>query len=169
MAAGGHPPQDQWAIGVGNVTELGRYARDLGLEIVLELEPFRLSLINTVDTMVRFLDDVDQPDVVRANCDISHLYLMGLAPAEVQALEGRIGHVHLSDCDGKVHGDLPPGRGGVPIQDYLARIRDAGFNRTVSIELEYSPQPDRIVEWVEEAYTKTDALMQELGCRDSQA
>ena len=160
------PPQDQWAIGVANVAELGRYAEGLNLEIVLELEPFKLSLVNTVDTMRRFLDDVDQPDVVRANCDISHLYLMGIAPAEVEALEGRIGHVHLSDCNGKVHGDLPPGRGVVPIQDYLARIGDTGFNSTVSIELEYSPQPERIVEWVEEAYTKTDALMQELGCRD---
>jgi sugar phosphate isomerase/epimerase len=88
------------------------------------------------------------PQTVRANCDISHLYLMGIRPPEVLRLKDVLGHVHLSDCNGNVHGDLPPGRGVVPIADYLAAVRDAGFAGTVSIELEYSPEPDKIVEWV---------------------
>ena len=52
-----------------------------------------------------------------------------------------------------------------PIKEYLRAIRDTGFNRTVSIELEYSPEPSRIVEWVEEAYRETDRIMRELNCR----
>lgn len=160
------PPEEQWTTGVDNCRVLGEYARDLGLEIVLELEPFRMSLINTVDTMLRFIEDVGMPETVKANCDISHLHLMGIEPAEVARLKGLIGHVHLSDCDGKVHGDLPPGRGVTPIIDYLRAIRDTGFDRTVSIELEYSPEPDRIVDWVREAYDQTNRIMQELGCRD---
>lgn len=159
------PPQQQWQWSVANVRELGKYAKKLGLQIVLELEPFELSLVNTVDTMLRFLDDVDMPATVQANCDISHLYLMGIKPREVQRLRGRVGHVHLSDCNGKVHGDLPPGRGVVPIIKYLEELQNIDFRGTVSIELEYSPEPDRIVEWVTEAYEKTDAMMQKLGCR----
>ncbi len=159
------PPAEQWRLGVESVRELGRYAKKLGLEIVIELEPFELSLVNTVDTMVQFLDDVAMPKTVRANCDISHLYLMGIKPAEVAALKGTIAHVHLSDCNGKVHGDLPPGRGVVPVIKYLDAIAKTGYDRTVSIELEFSPQPERIVEWVTEAYEKTDAIMQKLGCR----
>ncbi|HLU46925.1 MAG TPA: sugar phosphate isomerase/epimerase [Planctomycetota bacterium] len=159
------PPEVQWHTGVANCRELGNYAKELGLEIAIELEPFQRSLVNTVDTMLRFIDDVGMPDVVRANCDISHLYLMRIRPEEVRRLKDVLAHVHLSDCDGKVHGDLPPGRGVVPIIDYLREIRDIGFDRTVSIELEYSPDPERIVEWVEEAYEKTAAMMEELGCR----
>ncbi|TWU24767.1 sugar phosphate isomerase/epimerase family protein [Bythopirellula polymerisocia] len=159
------PPAEQWQTGVANVRTLGRYAEELGLEIAIELEPFKLSLINSIDTMIQFLDDVDLPEVVKANCDISHLHLMKIPPSEVCRLAGRIAHVHLSDCDGKVHGDLPPGRGVTPIIDYLAAIRDTGFDRTVSIELEYSPQPEKIVEWVTEAYEKTNDIMQQLGCR----
>ncbi len=159
------PPTDQWQIGVDNVRILGDYAKDLGLEIALELEPFKLSLINTVATMAQFIEDVDMPDTVMANVDISHLHLMGIGPEEIERLTGRIAHVHLSDCDGKVHGDLPPGRGCTPIIDYLRAIRDTGFDRTVSIELEYSPEPDRIVEWVQEAYDATAAIMDELNCR----
>jgi len=159
------PPPEQWRIGVENVRILGKYARKLGLKIALELEPFKLSLINTVDTMVQFIEDVGMPKVVRANCDISHLYLMKIKPPEVKRLAGLIEHVHLSDCNGKVHGDLPPGRGVVPIIKYLEQIRDTGYDKVVSIELEYSPEPEKIVEWVTEAYEKTDAIMQKLGCR----
>ena len=159
------PPAEQWSTCVRNTREVGAYAGELGLEVVVELEPFKLSMVNTVETMLRFLDDVDLPKVVKANCDISHLHLMRIEPREVRRLEGRIAHVHLSDCDGKVHGDLPPGRGVVPIIEYLEQIRDTGFDRTVSIELEYSPDPEKIVEWVEEAYGKTAEMMERLGCQ----
>lgn len=159
------PPAEQWRTGVRCVRELGQYAEQLGLRIALELEPFKLSLINTVDTMLSFINDVGMPRTVRANCDISHLYLMGIQPSEVARMKDAIGHVHLSDCNGKVHGDLPPGRGVVPIIRYLEALRDIGYNRTVSIELEYSPQPDKIVDWVKEAYDQTAAMMEKLGCR----
>jgi len=115
--------------------------------------------------MLQFLRDVDLPDTVRANCDISHLHLVGTPPTDVARLAGLIEHVHLSDCDGKVHGDLPPGRGVTPISDYLAAIKATGYDQTVSIELEYSPEPERIVEWVAEAYDQTARIMRDLGCR----
>jgi D-psicose/D-tagatose/L-ribulose 3-epimerase len=158
------PGEEQWRYAVENTRVLGEYAKSLGLEIAIELEPFKLSLVNSVDSMLKFLDDVGLPNVM-ANCDISHLHLVRAPVSDVARLAGRIAHVHLSDCDGKVHGDLPPGRGVTPVRDYLAAIRDTGFDRTVSIELEFSPQPERIVEWVEEAYRETDRIMQALGCR----
>jgi sugar phosphate isomerase/epimerase len=158
------PPAEQWQTGVRNVCELGKYAADLGVEIALELEPFRLSLVRDVDTMLRFLTDVDHP-AVRANIDISHLQLSGTAPAELARLRGRAAHVHLSDCDGKVHGDLPPGRGVVDFVPYLQAIKALNIDGAVSIELEYSPQPERIVEWVREAYEATDRLMRQVGLR----
>jgi sugar phosphate isomerase/epimerase len=159
------PPAEQWRLGADAVRELGRRAAELDLEIVLELEPFPLSLVNNVDTMVRFLDDVGLPNVL-ANLDISHLVLSRVPAEEIRRLRGRVGHVHLSDCDGKVHGDLPPGRGVVPFEPYLREIKALELgDRAVSIELEYSPQPERIVEWVEEAYRETDRLMSQVGLR----
>src|SRR5690349_12421777 len=92
------PPAEQWATGVRNVRELGKYAADLGLQIALELEPFKLSLVNNVDTMVRFIDEVNHP-AVRANIDVSHLQLAGTPPEELRALRGKAIHVHISDCD----------------------------------------------------------------------
>ena len=158
------PPAAQWEWAVENVRQLGNYAADLGLEIAIELEPFHQSFVNDLPKMARFLDDVNLP-AVRANADISHIALAGHKPAEMEVLRGRVAHVHFSDCDGSVHGDLPPCRGVVDLKPYLAALRDLGFDGVVSLELEYSPEPDKIVEWVTEAYAATDKMMQELGIR----
>lgn len=159
------PAGEQWRLGVDAVRRLGERASALDLEIVLELEPFPLSLVNNVETMVRFLDDVDLPSV-KANIDISHLVLAKVGAKELRRLKGRAGHVHISDCDGRVHGDLPPGRGVVPFAEYLAEIKDLEIDGAMSVELEYSPEPARIVQWVTEAYERTAELMRAAGLRN---
>jgi D-psicose/D-tagatose/L-ribulose 3-epimerase len=158
------PPSEQWRTGVENCRRLAEYAETLGLQIALELEPFPLSLLNNVERMVRFLDDVGHP-ALRANIDVSHLQLARVPPAEVRKLWGKAIHVHISDCDGRVHGDLPPGRGVVDFLPYLREIRALGIDGSISIELEYPPEPDQIVEWVTEAYRVTDRLMQQASLR----
>ena len=153
-----------WELAVAGVRQAGEHAATKGLEVVVELEPFAASLAKDVHELVRFVKDVDHP-AVRANADISHLHLSGASFDDVKELTGLIGHIHLSDCDGKVHGDLPAGRGVTPIKQYLQAILDTGYEGTVSIELEYSPDPDQIVAWVEEAYAGTAAIMRDVGAR----
>ena len=153
-----------WDLAKDLVRQAGEYAAAKGLEIALELEPFAEALLKDVDELVRFVSEIGHP-AVRANADISHLHLSGASFADVAKLKGLIGHIHLSDCDGTVHGDLPAGRGVTAIKEYLAAIRDTGYDGTVSIELEYSPDPEMIVEWATEAYTQTAAIMRELGVR----
>ena len=155
-------PEDQWGFAVESCQRLGDYAAELGLQIALELEPFPLSLLNNVENMVRFIDDVDH-EAVRANIDISHLCLAKVPAGELRLLKGKAIHVHISDCDGKVHGDLPPGRGVVQFEPYLKEIKNLDFDGCISIELEYSPQPDEIEAWVAEAYRETRKLMQATG------
>ncbi len=158
-------PMDQWNWAVEAVRRAGDYASGLGLEIAIELEPFHLSIVNNLSKMVQFLGDVNHP-AVRANLDISHLFLSH-SPAEgIAQLKGRIAHVHLSDCDGQKHGDLPPGRGVVNFTPYLEQLKASGYSRAVSIELEYSPEPQKIVAWVEEAYRETSRMMRQAGLRE---
>jgi len=158
------PPAEQWATAVKNLKLLGDDAAKLGVQIALELEPFKLSLLHDVRSMLSFIDGVNHP-VVKANIDVSHLHLAGVKAEELRALKGKATHVHISDCDGKVHGDLPPGRGVVDFGPYLKEIAALGIDGAISIELEYSPEPDRIVEWVREAYEETSKLMNAAGLR----
>ena len=158
------PPEDQWRWAVESCRVLGDYADGKRLDIALELEPFRLSLLNNTAEMVRFIDDCNHPRV-KANIDISHLVLSGSGLETLRQLRGKAVHAHISDCDGKVHGDLPPGRGIVKFTPYLQAIKELEIDGAISIELEYSPDPGRIVEWVEEAYRETDRLMRLSGLR----
>ena len=158
------PAEAQWKWGVETCRRLGDYGDKKKIDIALELEPFRLSLLHNVDEMVRFVDECNHPRV-RANIDISHLVLSDTSPTDLTKLKGKAIHVHLSDCDGKVHGDLPPGRGVVKFAPYLQAIKELRIDGAVSIELEYSPNPARIVEWVEEAYRETAKLMDLVGLR----
>jgi D-psicose/D-tagatose/L-ribulose 3-epimerase len=158
------PAERIWGIAVENVREVAEHAAELGLEVVIELEPFKHSLVGNVHELARFVREVDHP-AVKANADISHLHLSGATLDDVAVLEGMVGHVHLSDCNGEVHGDLPPGRGVTPIKDYLGAVVATGFTGTVSVELEYSPEPDAAVDWVTEAYRETARIMSELGVR----
>jgi sugar phosphate isomerase/epimerase len=158
------PPSEQWQWAVNGIRTLGEYAKTLDLKIVIELEPFPMSLVNDVETMVRLLDDVGLANV-QANIDVSHLALSRVRPEELRRLKGRAGHVHISDCDGRVHGDLPPGRGVVEFEPYLREIKALQIDGAISIELEFAPDPNRIVEWVEEAYQATDRLLSPLGLR----
>lgn len=158
------PPDTQWKLAVDQCQILAEYAASRGLEIALELEPFPLSLLNNVDEMVRFVDEVNHP-ALKANIDVSHLLLADVEPEELRKLEGKATHVHISDCDGKVHGDLPPGRGVVEFEPYLHEIKKLNIEGTISLELEYSPEPDKIEDWVREAYESTNTLMQQAGLR----
>lgn len=162
------PPEEQWRLGVESCKELADYAANLDLKIAMELEPFPLSLLNSVDAMVKFIDDVNHP-ALQANIDISHLLLAGVEPHELQKLRGKAIHVHISDCDGKVHGDLPPGRGVVDFASYLKELKTLDLQGAISIELEYSPDPNAIEQWVREAYESTSLLMSQHGLRETPA
>jgi len=158
------PAAAQWQWGIETCRKIGDYADKKKIDIALELEPFRLSLLNNIPEMIRFVDECNHPRV-KANIDISHLVLSDTSPADVKKLKGKAIHVHLSDCDGKVHGDLPAGRGVVKFAPYLQAIKELEIDGTVSIELEYAPNPDKIVEWVEEAYRETARVMDLVGLR----
>ena len=145
---------------------VGEYAEAVGIKIAIELEPFRMSIVNSIDTMDAFLRAVDLPNTVMANVDCSHLHLAGIAPSEIQRLKGRIAHVHISDAL-DTHGDLPAGRGRAPLQDYINELAKAGFEGTVACELEWPPDPSRagIVSWLREAHDATAQLMRNAGVR----
>ena len=48
---------------------------------------------------------------------------------------------------------------------YLQAIKELEIEGVVSIELEYAPDPAKVVEWVEEAYRETAQRMEAAGLR----
>jgi D-psicose/D-tagatose/L-ribulose 3-epimerase len=158
------PAEGEWKLVVDATQQVGRHALERRLELAIELLPFDFAFIRTLDDMERFLDDVGLENV-KATVDISHFWLMRIPPAALDRLKGRISQVHISDCDGVNHGDLPPGRGNTPFGEYLSAIRDAGFAGAASLELEFPPDPGRMRDWVAEAHIAALREMKAVGVR----
>ena len=146
------PAKGEWDAVVDATRQVGEHASKRQRELAIELLPFEFAFVNSLDTMERFLDEVGLANV-KATIDISHFWLMRIPPEQVaRRLKGRVAHVHMSDCDGIHHGDMPPGRGNTPFGDYLAAIRETGFTGAASIELEFPPDPKGMAAWVTEAH-----------------
>ena len=156
------PPAQEWALVVDATRQVGKRAAERGLDLAIELLPFEFAFINTLEAMERFLDAVGMPNV-KATVDISHFWLQRIRPEDIGRLKGRVAQVHISDCDGINHGDLPPGRGNTPFPEYLAAIRETGFVGAASVELEFSADPAGMLAWVEEAYSGTLRLLNDAG------
>jgi D-psicose/D-tagatose/L-ribulose 3-epimerase len=152
------PPDEQWGWAVSALRELAELADSLGIEIALELEPYEWAYVNSVDDMVRMLDDVGVP-AVKANADLAHLWPMKIAPEELAKLSGRIAHAHISDCDGVVYENYPPGRKTAPLGDYVQALAATGFDGTLAVELQPAPDGWDPVDWVREGYEKTVELL----------
>lgn len=156
------PAETEWKLVVDATRQVGRRAAERRLELAIELLPFEYAFIKTLDDMERFLDDVGLANV-KATVDISHFWLMRIPPSALARLKGRISQVHVSDCDGVNHGDMPPGRGNTPFRDYMSAIREAGFDGAASVELEFPPDSSQMRDWVAEAYASTLKEMRAVG------
>ncbi len=84
--------------------------------------------------------------------DTSHVAASGLDLMEVQAeLAGQLRHVHLSDSDlsgGDQH--KLPGKGKLPLKEFLARLSESDYPGAVSLELKPwplgTPDPEVILQ-----------------------
>jgi D-psicose/D-tagatose/L-ribulose 3-epimerase len=158
------PREREWEAVCDATARVGRHAADVGLEVAIELLPFEHAFVRTLDDLDRLLDVVQLPNV-KAAIDISHLWLERIPPEELARFAGRIAQVHVADCDGTNHGDLPPGRGTTPFVPYLEALRQAGYRGSASVELEFPPDGVPIREWVSEARVTTQELLVASGAR----
>jgi D-psicose/D-tagatose/L-ribulose 3-epimerase len=152
------PQQQEWDRVVDATRQVGAHAQARGLEVAIELLPFEHAFVRTLDDMDRLLADIGLENV-KAGIDISHLWLERIAPDELRRFRGRVGQVHIADCDGRNHGDLPPGRGNTPFDGYLRVLQEDGYRGGASVELEFPTDPSQIVEWVAEAQRETRRLL----------
>jgi len=158
------PHESEWELVVDATRRVGERAAAHGLEVAIELLPFEFAFVSTLDDLERLLDAVDLPNV-KAAVDISHLWLQRIEPRQLERFAGRIAQVHVADCDGDNHGDLPPGRGTTPFPVYLEALERVGYHGSASIELEFPRDGQPVEEWVAEAFTATRRLLADGGQR----
>jgi sugar phosphate isomerase/epimerase len=116
-------------------------ARDVAarndLRVMLEpLNRGETNLLFTIRECAAFLDahGIDGVPIV---ADLYHLMLEGEPFAAITENGPRIGHAHIADT-----GRKGPGTGDWPLADFLATLRAAGYDGTVSIECNWTSFAD---------------------------
>jgi hypothetical protein len=155
-----------WDMAKTRCQELSDHAAGKGIEIVLELEPFSEALGRHHRRARPLRQEVEPPELPGQR--------RHLPPPPL----GR--HLRRRRQDDRPHRPHPPlrlRRQGPrrPARPAWASPRSRSTSRpsstpatrgTVSIELEYAPNPAEIVEWATRAYEGTAAIMRDLGVRD---
>jgi D-psicose/D-tagatose/L-ribulose 3-epimerase len=156
--AGIVPKEAQWWVAAQSVHELGDYAQACGVSLSIELEALGTAIVHSVDDMLRFLAEVDHPNV-DANLDISHMGLQHQGADDVERIAPRIGHVHFSDSNGSFHQHLPPGDGVMALDEFAAALATADYDGTVSVELGPLDDLGLALDWATRAHHATRLLL----------
>lgn len=124
-----------------SLRELLPTAESHAVRLGVEYEPGLL--IERCRDLAALLDELDSP-FLGANLDLGHSRVLGEDPETVlQALRGRVFHVHLEDIAGGRHYHLIPGEGDMDFERLFRLLERHRYDGFVTIELYTYPQcPD---------------------------
>ncbi|MCC8166651.1 MAG: sugar phosphate isomerase/epimerase [Planctomycetes bacterium] len=119
-----------WARSVESMKTAADIARDHGVTLLAEVvNRFEHFLVNTSEEAVRFVQDIDKPNV-KVMLDTFHMNIeedfLGDAIRHAGPL---LGHLHIGECNRKV-----PGQGHMPWDDIAEGLRDIGYDQAVVME-----------------------------------
>jgi sugar phosphate isomerase/epimerase len=116
-----------------HLCEVARVAEEVGVQIAVEPEP-GLVIANVADA-VRLTESCPS-HALALNLDVGHAFLTETDfPDGLEALAGRIAHVHFEDMPAGEHRHLVPGEGDMPLVDTVVVLWKAGFRGVLTIDL----------------------------------
>ncbi len=113
--------------------ELIPFAEEHAVRLGIEYEPGLL--IENCRELASLLDDMDTP-FLGANLDLGHSHVMGEDPeAVLNALKGRVFHIHMEDIAKGKHYHLIPGDGDLDFNRLFTLLRQFRYDGFVTVEL----------------------------------
>ncbi len=94
-------------------------------------EPFPF-LMKSVGDFERFFDEVDLE--LKMVLDIAHSNLRGETGEFLRRFGDRIGHIHVSDNNGRMDEHLRLGEGSIDWEETMAAVKASPFNGWVVVE-----------------------------------
>jgi sugar phosphate isomerase/epimerase len=124
--------------------QCSQIAEDNGVRVVFEFEPG--FMFNKPSEVVQMVEDVDHPNF-KVMFDTCHAHMCAVVGARqpepkeilpggvlqfIEMLKGKIGHLHLIDSDGTLHGDetsthRPFGEGLIDFDEVIPAVIEAGY------------------------------------------
>jgi sugar phosphate isomerase/epimerase len=140
-------PGSDWIRDLKSVRLLLKFARDCGLEAVIE-NVMDMFLLARVEEFRRFYDEINEN--ISLVLDTGHANLYGEVQDFLTEFPNKIVHVHAHDNHGKIDQHLGIGYGNIDWEKTAGLLKKASYEKTIMIES---------VEHVEESKRKLGQLL----------
>jgi sugar phosphate isomerase/epimerase len=161
-----------WLNSLNTIREYSEWCLDKKILIEFELDPHVYFVVNSLEKMVKMIEDVGMPNVF-ANIDTGHLTINREPPKAMEKLKNRILHLHLSDTDSLKHTNPILGLGIVDFKSYVHKASELGIEEncrahneiaTAGIEMGTSlgGEVDNAERWVREGLSYVRKILPEL-------
>lgn len=107
-----------WLCSVEEIGAFARWCEPKGVHVGLELDPHVYFILNNMEKMARYIEDVGMENVY-PNVDIGHLAITREAPNCLEKVSRRIYHVHISETDTFAHTNAIIGAGVAEFPPYV--------------------------------------------------
>ena len=145
------------------VRELGDHAEKVGVKLVVEtLTPYESNAFKSANDAVELFKRIDSPYVV-GMCDLVPPFVQHESIlAYLDKLGDKMYHFHIIDGEQGTDSHIVPGEGSIPIPELMKELKEAGYNKTATLELVtgYINEP-RL--YARRAIDNVRAYMQEAG------
>ena len=118
--------EQSWVHTRDMIREYAEWSLDKGILVDLELDPHVYFVLNSLEKMVRMLEDVDMPNVF-PNVDIGHLCITREPPKTLNKIRDKIIHVHISETDTFEHTNSIIGSGKADFKAYIDKVVELGI------------------------------------------
>ena len=152
--------QEAWKYSLEGLQDVAKYAKDLGITLVVEPQAADCNLIESADDALQLAEESGESNV-KVMFDTFHALFRSEVPSDyVYKMKDKLHHVHISDDD-----RLPPGQGTVNWDSVLRALKEIDYKGYLSMEIGFGTRkadPD----WY--AKTSIDYLkekLKEIGCK----
>jgi sugar phosphate isomerase/epimerase len=163
--------EQAWLHSVSMIREYARWGLEKGILVDLELDPHVYFVVNSLDKMVKMIEDVGLPNVF-PNVDIGHLEITREGPEALEKLQRRILHVHISETDTFKHTNSIIGTGSADFRAYIHKVLELGIEENcqrlgeVAVAGIEMGEPGGVVDnpdrWVQESLDYLQRILPEL-------
>ena len=129
-ASFGMPQKDAWNYSREGLAEVARYAKELGITMVVEPTPVDSNLIETADDALQLAEETGESNV-KVMFDTIHALYRNEVPSDyVYRMKDKLHHVHISDND-----RLPPGQGYGNFDTVLKALKEIEYQGYLTMEV----------------------------------
>lgn len=130
------PRRESWKRFVENMQELGRYAMEHSVKLMIEaLTPMESPIITTSDDCLEAIQDIGLPNIEAMMDVVPPNIAYEPYSAYFEKLGDKMNYIHLCNNDGRTDAHLRLDTGELPVEDMVKVFREYGFEGYVTVEL----------------------------------